>query len=79
TMDEGLSAAVQTVFKKMYDDELIYRAERIINWCPRCLTAISASRAFSGVAVPVTRVSGTDPEPSASRSSARSAPPPPSQ
>ncbi len=41
TMDEGLSAAVQTVFKKMYDDELIYRAERIINWCPRCLTAIS--------------------------------------
>jgi len=41
TMDEGLSAAVQTVFKKMYDDELIYRAERIINWYPRCLTAIS--------------------------------------
>ncbi|MBW5250359.1 valine--tRNA ligase [Streptomyces poriferorum] len=41
TMDEGLSKAVQTVFKQMYDDELIYRAERIINWCPRCLTAIS--------------------------------------
>lgn len=41
TMDEGLSRAVQTVFKKMYEDELIYRAERIINWCPRCLTAIS--------------------------------------
>src|SRR6478752_9872158 len=41
TMDEGLSRAVQTVFKKMYDDELIYRAERIINWCPRCLTALS--------------------------------------
>ncbi|MEU3371600.1 valine--tRNA ligase [Streptomyces sp. NPDC006660] len=41
TMDEGLSRAVQTVFKKMFDDELIYRAERIINWCPRCLTAIS--------------------------------------
>jgi valyl-tRNA synthetase len=41
TMDEGLSHAVQTVFKKMYDDGLIYRAERIINWCPRCLTAIS--------------------------------------
>ncbi|MCT2590461.1 valine--tRNA ligase [Streptomyces sp. N2-109] len=41
TMDEGLSRAVQTVFKRMYDDELIYRAERIINWCPRCLTAIS--------------------------------------
>lgn len=41
TMDEGLSVAVQTIFKKMYDDGLIYRAERIINWCPRCLTAIS--------------------------------------
>ncbi|MFT2019403.1 valine--tRNA ligase [Streptomyces sp. 796.1] len=41
TMDEGLSRAVQTIFKKLYDDELVYRAERIINWCPRCLTAIS--------------------------------------
>ncbi|MGV9315345.1 valine--tRNA ligase [Streptomyces sp. NPDC003691] len=41
TMDEGLSRAVRAVFKKMYDDGLIYRAERIINWCPRCLTAIS--------------------------------------
>lgn len=41
TMDEGLSRAVQTVFKKMFDDGLIYRAERISNWCPRCLTAIS--------------------------------------
>jgi valyl-tRNA synthetase len=41
TMDEGLSRAVQTMFKKMYDDGLIYRAERIINWCPRCLTALS--------------------------------------
>ncbi|WP_430782240.1 valine--tRNA ligase [Actinoplanes sp. G11-F43] len=41
TMDEGLSRAVQTIFKKMYDDGLIYRANRIINWCPRCLTALS--------------------------------------
>ncbi|MEV0265062.1 valine--tRNA ligase, partial [Streptomyces sp. NPDC050617] len=41
TMDDGLSTAVQTIFKRLYDDELIYRAERIINWCPRCLTAIS--------------------------------------
>ncbi|MFE2986806.1 valine--tRNA ligase [Streptomyces sp. NPDC059262] len=41
TMDEGLSKAVQTIFKNLYDDGLIYRAERIINWCPRCLTAIS--------------------------------------
>jgi valyl-tRNA synthetase len=41
TMDEGLSRSVQTIFKKLYDDGLIYRAERIINWCPRCLTALS--------------------------------------
>ncbi|MFL6128915.1 MAG: valine--tRNA ligase [Mycobacteriales bacterium] len=41
TMDPGLSRAVQTVFKQMYDDGLVYRAERIINWCPRCLTALS--------------------------------------
>ncbi|MEV1333857.1 valine--tRNA ligase [Micromonospora costi] len=41
TMDEGLSRAVQTIFKKLYDDGLIYRANRIINWCPRCLTALS--------------------------------------
>ncbi|PYC80530.1 valine--tRNA ligase [Streptomyces tateyamensis] len=41
TMDEGLSRAVRTIFKKLYEDELIYRAERITNWCPRCLTAIS--------------------------------------
>jgi valyl-tRNA synthetase len=41
TMDEGLSRAVLTIFKRLYDDELIYRAERIINWCPRCQTALS--------------------------------------
>ena len=41
TMDEGLSRAVQTMFKKLFDDGLIYRAERIINWCPRCHTALS--------------------------------------
>jgi valyl-tRNA synthetase len=41
TMDAGLSRAVQTIFKQLYDDSLIYRAERIINWCPRCLTALS--------------------------------------
>jgi valyl-tRNA synthetase len=41
TLDEGLSRAVQTIFKRLYDDELIYRAERIINWCPRCRTALS--------------------------------------
>jgi valyl-tRNA synthetase len=41
TMDEGLSRAVQTIFKRLYDDGLIYRDNRIINWCPRCLTALS--------------------------------------
>ncbi|NDH56114.1 MAG: hypothetical protein EBY06_05495, partial [Burkholderiaceae bacterium] len=41
TMDEGLSKAVLTIFKNLYDKGLIYRAERIINWCPRCLTALS--------------------------------------
>ena len=41
TMDEGLSRAVLTIFKRLYDDGLIYRAERIINWCPRCMTALS--------------------------------------
>ena len=41
TMDEGLSRAVQTVFKKMYDDGLIYRAERLVNWSPTLRTAIS--------------------------------------
>ena len=41
TMDEGLSRAVQTIFKRLYDDGLIYRAQRIINWCPRCMTALS--------------------------------------
>ena len=41
TMDEGLSRAVQEIFKRLYDDGLVYRAERIINWCVRCHTALS--------------------------------------
>ena len=41
TMDAQLSKAVLTIFKRLYDAQLIYRAERIINWCPRCLTALS--------------------------------------
>ena len=40
-MDAGLSRAVLTIFKRLYEKGLIYRAERIINWCPRCLTALS--------------------------------------
>ncbi|MCI8611603.1 MAG: valine--tRNA ligase [Clostridiales bacterium] len=41
TLDEGCSKAVQTVFIKLYNEGLIYRGERIINWCPKCLTSIS--------------------------------------
>ncbi|MFA5317769.1 MAG: valine--tRNA ligase, partial [Dehalococcoidales bacterium] len=41
TLDEGPSKAVRTVFVRLYDKGLIYRGERIINWCPRCATAIS--------------------------------------
>ena len=41
TMDEGLSKAVREVFVRLYDEGLIYRGERIINWCPRCMSALS--------------------------------------
>ncbi|HVM41407.1 MAG TPA: valine--tRNA ligase, partial [Acidimicrobiia bacterium] len=41
TMDEGLSHAVRVVFVRLYEEGLIYRANRIINWCPRCHTALS--------------------------------------
>jgi len=41
TLDEGPSRAVRTVFAHLYEKGLIYRGERIINWCPRCATAIS--------------------------------------
>ncbi|CCQ15976.1 Valyl-tRNA synthetase [Rhodococcus sp. AW25M09] len=41
TMDDGLSEAVQTMFKRMFDDGLIYRAERLVNWSPVLQTAIS--------------------------------------
>lgn len=41
TMDTGLSAAVREVFVRLYRENLIYRGERIINWCPRCQTALS--------------------------------------
>jgi len=41
TMDEGLSRAVHTVFKQMYDDGLIYQAERLVNWSPVLKTAVS--------------------------------------
>jgi valyl-tRNA synthetase len=41
TMDEGLSKAVQEVFVRLYDDELIYRGKRLVNWDPKLHTAIS--------------------------------------
>ena len=41
TMDEGPSRAVRTTFVRLYEKGLIYRGERIINWCPRCCTALS--------------------------------------
>jgi valyl-tRNA synthetase len=41
TMDEGLSRAVREVFVKLYEEGLIYRGDYIINWCPRCHTALA--------------------------------------
>jgi len=41
TLDETRSRAVRKVFKKMYDDGLIYRGYRIVNWCPRCKTTLA--------------------------------------
>lgn len=41
TLDEGCNKAVREVFVRLYDKGLIYRGERIINWCPHCLTSIS--------------------------------------
>ena len=41
TMDEGLSRAVREVFVSLYDEGLIYKGDYIINWCPRCHTALS--------------------------------------
>jgi valyl-tRNA synthetase len=41
TLDEGLSRAVREVFVRLYEEGLIYRDNRLINWCPRCNTALS--------------------------------------
>jgi valyl-tRNA synthetase len=40
-MDEGLNKAVRKFFVKLYGEDLIYQGNRIINWCPKCHTAIS--------------------------------------
>ncbi|MBI2094275.1 MAG: valine--tRNA ligase [Candidatus Omnitrophica bacterium] len=45
TMDEGLSEAVSEAFIRLYEDGLIYRGQYIINWCPRCQTALSDEEA----------------------------------
>ncbi len=41
TLDDGLSKAVREVFVRLYEEDFIYRGERIINWCPRCMSALS--------------------------------------
>ena len=41
TMDEGLSKSVREVFVRLYEEGLIYKGDRLINWCPRCHTALS--------------------------------------
>ena len=41
TLDDGLNYAVRTAFKKMYDDGLIYRGDRVVNWCPRCHSTLA--------------------------------------
>ncbi len=41
TMDENLSVSVREAFVRLFEDGLIYRAERLVNWCPRCHTALS--------------------------------------
>ena len=41
TLDDGLSRAVREVFVKMYNDKLIYRGDRIVNWCPRCESTLA--------------------------------------
>jgi len=41
TLDEGLNFAVKTAFEKMYSDGLIYRGDRVVNWCPRCHSTLA--------------------------------------
>ncbi|OVE78982.1 valine--tRNA ligase [bacterium I07] len=45
TMDDGLSEAVKEVFIRLYEKKLIYRGRRLINWCPRCQTALANEEA----------------------------------
>ena len=41
TLDPKFNQPIYTLFKRLYDDDLVYRAERMVNWCPRCQTALS--------------------------------------
>lgn len=41
TLDDNLTLAVRTAFKKMHDDGLIYRGDRVVNWCPRCNSTLA--------------------------------------
>ena len=45
TLDPGLARSVREVFVRLYEDGLVYRGEHIVNWCPRCLTALSNEEA----------------------------------
>src|SRR5215471_4077751 len=50
TLDAGLSRAVREVFVRLYEEGLIYRGKRLINWCPRCHTALSDLETISEAA-----------------------------
>ena len=69
TMDEGLSRAVHTVFKKMFDDGLIYQAERLVNWSPVLQTAISDIEVSTPTSRASWSASGTVPSTTRSRTS----------
>ena len=62
TLDDGLSEAVREVFVRLYEKDLIYRSEYIINWCPRCLTALSNEEA-EGIEIPGNCLLYTSPSP----------------
>ena len=75
TLDEGLSRAVQTIFKRLFDEDLIYRAERIINWCPRIPSSSrrhGSRRCSATPPWPSTPMMSGTPTSSAGRSSCRS-------
>ncbi|MBF6592457.1 MAG: class I tRNA ligase family protein, partial [Ktedonobacterales bacterium] len=70
TLDEGLSRAVREVFVRLYEEGLAYRGERIINWCPRCMSTISdlevitrdTPGALTSISYPLEPLEGDPPE-----------------